>query len=71
VYKDILRSIVGIDIFPVFSLVVFLVVFTAVLVSTIRLDRRRLAYLSALPLDLPPSDGGVSQTGACASEVRR
>lgn len=53
-YKDILRSIVGIDIFPVISLVVFLAVFTAVLVWTARLDRRRLAHLAALPLDRAP-----------------
>ena len=50
-YKDSLRSIAGIDVFPVFSLVVFLVVFGAVLVWTARLDRRRLAHLAALPLD--------------------
>jgi hypothetical protein len=50
-YKDILRSIAGIDVFPVFSLVVFLLVFTVVLVWTARLDRRRLAHLASLPLD--------------------
>lgn len=52
-YKDILRSIAGIDIFPVFSLVIFLAVFATVLIKTVRIDRRRLAELSALPLDQP------------------
>ena len=60
-YKDILRSIAGIDVFPVFSLVVFLVVFGAVLVWTARLDRRRLAHLAGLPLD--GHDSGASSAG--------
>jgi hypothetical protein len=63
-YKDILRSIAGIDVFPVFSLVVFLVVFTAVLVWTARLDRRRLAQLAALPLD------GHDECDNCTGECR-
>jgi hypothetical protein len=50
-YKDILRSIAGIDVFPVLSLVIFLTVFTAVVVYAVRLDRRRLATLASLPLD--------------------
>jgi cytochrome c oxidase cbb3-type subunit IV len=52
-YKDILRSIAGIDVFPVVSLVIFVAVFTAAIVYAIRLDRARLAALSALPLDDP------------------
>jgi cytochrome c oxidase cbb3-type subunit 4 len=50
-YKEILRSIAGIDIFPVISLLIFVAVFTAAIVYAIRLDRQRLAVLSALPLD--------------------
>jgi len=50
-YKDILRSIAGIEVFPILSLLVFVLFFAAVLVWTARLDRTRLEQLAALPLD--------------------
>lgn len=59
-YKDILRSIGGIDVFPVFSLIVFLAVFAAAVVRTLRIGNRELAHLSSLPLD----GGGEPATGA-------
>jgi hypothetical protein len=57
-YKDILRSIAGIEVFPLLSLGLFLTVFLVVLVWTARLDRGRLARLSRLPLD----DGSAVRT---------
>jgi cytochrome c oxidase cbb3-type subunit IV len=56
-YKDILRHIAGIEVFPVLSLVVFVTVFAAVLVYVARLDAARLSRLSSLPLD---TDGGAA-----------
>ena len=50
-YKDILQSITGIEVFPVISLVLFVIVFTAVLISVARMDRRRAHVLASLPLD--------------------
>jgi cytochrome c oxidase cbb3-type subunit IV len=50
-YKDILQSITGIEVFPVISLVLFVIVFTAVLISVARMDRTRANGLAALPLD--------------------
>lgn len=50
-YKDILQSIAGIEVFPVISLVLFVVVFTAVIISVVRMDRTRADGLAALPLD--------------------
>ena len=50
-YKEILQSITGIEIFPVISLVLFVIVFTAVLISVARMDRTRARGLAALPLD--------------------
>jgi hypothetical protein len=50
-YKDILLSIAGIEIFPVVSLVLFVTVFTAVLISVVRMDRSRAEALASLPLD--------------------
>lgn len=50
-YTDILRSIEGIGIFPVISLLVFVTVFSAVLIWAIRADTTRLATLARLPLE--------------------
>ena len=50
-FSDILRRIVGIEVFPIISLVTFVAVFTAVLVWTVRLDGARILRISRLPLD--------------------
>lgn len=50
-YKDVLRSIAGIEMFPVISLLVFVAVFVVMLVWVWRLDPRRLSELANLPLD--------------------
>ena len=50
-YKEVLRTIAGIEIFPVLSLVIFLTVFVVMLVWVLRLDRDRLAAYASLPLD--------------------
>ena len=49
-YKEVLRTIVGIEIFPVLSLVIFLTVFMVMLVWVFRMDRERLAIYASLPL---------------------
>jgi cytochrome c oxidase cbb3-type subunit 4 len=50
-HKEILRSIVGIEIFPIISLCLFVAVFTIVLIWTVRLDRGWLSRQAGLPLD--------------------
>ena len=50
-YKEALRSIVGIEIFPVISLLLFVAVFAGVLVWAIRADRDALDRHALLPLD--------------------
>ena len=50
-YKEVLRTIAGIEIFPVLSLVIFMTVFVVMLVWVLRLDRDRLAAYASLPLD--------------------
>ena len=59
-YKEVLRTIVGIEIFPVLSLVIFLAVFVVMLVWVIRLDRHRLATYATLPLDDAAAAGRTS-----------
>ena len=50
-YKEILRSIAGIEVFPIVSLCLFVGVFAVVLVWAMRADRLRLARHARLPLD--------------------
>ena len=50
-YSDILRRIVGIEVFPIISLMLFVAVFTVVLIWTVRMDTTRIARLAQLPLD--------------------
>jgi cytochrome c oxidase cbb3-type subunit 4 len=50
-YKETLQAIAGIEWFPVFSLLLFVTVFSTVLVWTSRIDRTRLSQFSQLPLD--------------------
>lgn len=50
-YKDILQTITGIHVFPVISLILFIIVFGSVLVSVARMDTHRANRLASLPLD--------------------
>jgi hypothetical protein len=64
-YTDILRRISGIEVFPVISLLLFVVVFAVVLVWTARLDRDRIGQMERLPLDQPPA-GDDDPTRSCS-----
>ncbi len=50
-YKDVLRSIEGIEVYPIISLLVFFTFFTVLLAWFFLADRDRLDDLAALPLD--------------------
>ena len=58
-YKEILRTIAGIEVYPVISLLLFVVVFTGMLVWVTRLDRARLSAFASLPLDEPSGESEV------------
>jgi hypothetical protein len=60
-YKEILRSITGIEIFPLVSLCLFVAVFAVVLVWTSRLDGAWLARSAGLPLE-PDRQGTSDRT---------
>ena len=49
-YKDVLRSIDGIDIYPVMSLVIFGLFFTALIAYVIKVDNRHIDHMKDLPL---------------------
>jgi cytochrome c oxidase cbb3-type subunit IV len=57
-YKEILRSIGGIDVYPVVSLVIFVTFFAIVIARALRMDARRVGRLAALPLDSDEASGG-------------
>lgn len=62
-YKEILQTIAGIEVFPVLSLVLFVTVFAGVLVRVSRMTREQLGRLAALPLgeDSTPAAGAATE----------
>ncbi len=59
-YTEILRGIAGVGIFPVISLVLFVAVFSVVLLWAVRADRTKLDRHAALPLaEAPPAPVGA------------
>lgn len=59
-YKETLQAIAGIELFPVFSLLLFVVVFSTVLFWTSRLDRTRLSKFAQMPLDESETEKGTT-----------
>ena len=53
-HKEVLRAITGIDVFPVVSLVLFVIVFASATVHAFRLDRQLVDELASLPFDPAP-----------------
>jgi hypothetical protein len=60
-YKEILRGIAGIGIFPVVSLLLFVMVFALVVLRTLRMDRAGVQHLAALPLEDADGSAGPRQ----------
>ena len=69
-HKEVMRAIVGIDVFPVISLVLFVLVFGVAVIGALRLDRRLVEQLSSLPLD-PSADSAGSAPRAHARHSAR
>lgn len=66
-YRELLRSIAGVQAFPIISLCLFVAVFVVIIIRAYRLDARRLSEFAQLPLDGPADDGihyGTSHKGA-------
>jgi cytochrome c oxidase cbb3-type subunit 3 len=60
-YKETLRAIAGIGIFPAISLVLFIVIFSVMLVRVFRMDRADTEHLAGLPLEPADSLPSASQ----------
>ncbi len=50
-YKEILQSIEGIEIFPLISLFIFLALFVGVVIWIVKLDKGYVKEMKTLPLD--------------------
>lgn len=55
-YKDVLRSIEGISVFPVISLVIFVAIFAGMLVWVFRLREEYINEMGNLPLEEDSTD---------------
>lgn len=49
--KDVLQSITSVEIYAIISLILFVVVFLAVALKTLLMDKTELVRISRLPLD--------------------
>lgn len=66
-YKEVLRSIEGIEIYPVISLLIFFVFFVGLLAWFVLADRDKLQRLAHLPLDDQTDQQIGQQTGPMPS----
>lgn len=60
--KQYADSIKGIDVYPIFSLFVFVLFFIAVLIYVRKMDKRRVIEMKNLPLDLEPENNATFNT---------
>lgn len=51
--KDVLQSILNVEIYPIVSLILFAISFITVSILVLLMDKKELARLSHLPLDNP------------------
>ena len=61
-YKNVLESISGIEIYPLVSLVIFFIFFTLVLIWVLKADKEYLKKMETIPLDNNDNsiDGGIN-----------
>ena len=57
--KDALLSIPGVEIFPIISLIIFVIIFAIVVIWTFRLDKEVIAEMESIPLDNDMNDGDI------------
>lgn len=50
-YKDILNSIKGVEIYPIITLIIFFIVFIALIIWVFKLDKSKVEEMSLLPLE--------------------
>jgi hypothetical protein len=58
-YKDVLRSMEGVELFPVIAILIFIAFFIVLLVYVIRLDKREVRQMAAIPLEDSPAPSSL------------
>ncbi len=61
-YKNILQSIQGVEIYPLISMMIFFGLFLSVIVWYFRADKRHLQQMAEMPLDRTETDNTTSVT---------
>jgi cbb3-type cytochrome oxidase subunit 3 len=60
--KQYADSIKGVDIYPIISLLIFVLFFIAVIYYVRKMDKQRVAEMKNLPLDLEPENNATLHT---------
>ena len=55
--KDTLLSLPGVEIYPIISLIIFVIIFTIVVIWTFSLDKKVISEMESIPLDNDLNDG--------------
>jgi len=61
-YKEVLSAIADVNVYPVTSLLLFVLAFGVAFLRAIRMDRRHLDEVARLPLDGPECRGGKDRS---------
>lgn len=61
-YKETLRSIDGVSLFPVIAIVIFIIFFLLVLYFTFRMDKKKIFDFASLPLDSEHEERNATPT---------
>jgi hypothetical protein len=61
-FNDILRGIVGIEVYPIVSLILFVAVFGIVVLRVVRMDQAGVQRMAGLPLERRDEAGAAERT---------
>ncbi len=50
-YRDVLQSIKGIDVYAIISLIIFVLFFLVVVIKLLRMNKDQIKYMAELPLE--------------------
>lgn len=66
-YKEVLRSIEDISIFPVIAFLAFFIFFIMLFVYVIKIDKKEVSHMASIPLDDPTAFETLSPNGKSPS----
>lgn len=50
-YRDVLQSIKGVDVYAIISLIIFVLFFLVVVIKLLRMNKDQIKYMAELPLE--------------------